>query len=76
MIDNDRIYAGVVCRGHGDDIAFVPCGNVDITAAEYMRQMSKPDAFWHCPRCGGSADFDDDRFEELNPIDVPDEDHD
>lgn len=51
-------YAGIQCRLHGD---------VDIDKKEYMRQMMMPNALWKCPKCGGTAQFDDDRFEELNP---------
>lgn len=49
-------FAGVVCR---------TCGPVDITEAEYDRQMDRPDSSWVCPKCGGFAGFDDERFEEL-----------
>lgn len=59
-------YAGVVCRGgHGEGIP--ACGNVDISQAEYDRQMDNPNRGC-CPRCGGYADFDDERFEELQGI--------
>lgn len=54
-------YAGVFChRG---------CGHVDIDEAEYSRQLDRPDVGWRCPRCGDSADFDDERFEELQGLD-------
>ena len=49
--------AGVICPNHG---------KVDLTRADYMRQLSNPNAFWKCPLCGDSCDFDDDRYEEIN----------
>lgn len=51
-------YAGIQCRNHGD---------VDIDKNEYLRQMAMPNARWACPKCGCVAEFNDDRFEELNP---------
>lgn len=49
-------YAGVICSA---------CGKVDMTEAEYLRQMQYPGRRWRCPDCGIDADFDDDRFEQL-----------
>ena len=51
-------FAGINCKFHGP---------VDIDRANYDQQMGKPNSFWVCPRCGSTAQFDDDRFEELNP---------
>jgi hypothetical protein len=51
-------YAGILCRIHG---------NVDITLHEYQQQMARPNSKWRCPKCGSDAEFDDDRYEELNP---------
>lgn len=52
-------YAGIQCKLHGD---------VDITKAEYMKQMANPNAVWVCPKCRAPAKFDDLRYEALNPI--------
>jgi hypothetical protein len=52
-------YAGVLCRLHGP---------VDIDEQEYEKQMSNPNVLWKCPKCNCVAEFDDDRFEELNDI--------
>lgn len=66
-MSRDKPYAGVICRGgHGEGIP--ACGKVGLTQREYDRQMDRPDRGWHCPRCGGLADFDDERFEELQGI--------
>lgn len=50
-------FAGVICPIHG---------KVDIDTLEYDRQMEKPDVLWKCPKCGEVAQFDDERFEEIN----------
>lgn len=66
-MSRDKPYAGVICRGgHGEGIP--ACGKVGLTQREYERQMDRPDRGWHCPRCGGLADFDDERFEELQGV--------
>lgn len=63
--EGQTAYAGVYCNGDGGR---TDCGGlVDITSDQYDAQMAKPDHGWVCPRCGGSAQFDDERFEELNP---------
>lgn len=50
---------GVLCRG--DSVREVgSCGLVELTAAEYERQLLRPDRLWFCPRCGSTADWDDD----------------
>jgi DNA-directed RNA polymerase subunit RPC12/RpoP len=58
-MDQDAIYAGVVCP---------QCGPVDLTFRQYMDQICKPDALWKCPKCGQDSDFDDERFEEIQGI--------
>lgn len=58
-------YAALRCRG--DSVPGQPkCGQVQITKAEYSRQMNKPDSVWTCPKCGSTADFDDEFFEKLH----------
>lgn len=52
-------YAGIVCETHG---------RVDITAEEYEAQLNHPNRPWACPRCGGLAFFDDERFEQLQGV--------
>lgn len=59
-------YAGVICAGNG----LSACGKVDISLEEYSVQMAQPHHLWFCPLCFGIAEFDDDRFEELN-LDEP-----
>lgn len=54
----NKPYAGIVCTYHGE---------VDIDKDEYIHQMGRPDARWKCPKCGGTSDFNDERYEELNP---------
>lgn len=39
------------------------CGQALISQEEYDRQMDKPDSFWQCPLCKGSAEWDDAHFE-------------
>lgn len=39
------------------------CGVQPLTKGEYERQMSRPDATWRCPKCGGEAWYDDERSE-------------
>jgi hypothetical protein len=61
-------YAAVIC--HGNSVpGQSPCGRVEIDEAEYSRQMDRPDAFWCCPNCGSTADFDDAYFENAHGID-------
>lgn len=54
----EKPYAGLVCPQHGE---------VDIDRSEYMKQMTNPWARWKCPLCGIISEFNDDRYEELNP---------
>ena len=51
-------YAGVICPYHGA---------VDIDKINYITQMNNPNARWKCPKCGAVSEFNDERFEELNP---------
>ena len=51
-------YAGIICRLHGQ---------VDIEKQDYDHQMSIPNAHWRCPICKQNAEFDDARFQEINP---------
>ena len=51
-------YAGVICPHHG---------SIDISRENYDKQMSNPHIRWKCPICGAISEFDDDRYEELNP---------
>lgn len=39
------------------------CGQSFLTEEEYLRQLNKPDSVWQCPRCGDSAGFDDENFD-------------
>lgn len=39
------------------------CGKRYMTYDEYIRQLSMPNAFWICPTCGDTADWDDDNYE-------------
>lgn len=36
------------------------CGTICLTKEQYIQQLKKPDHGWYCPRCGGSANWDDD----------------
>lgn len=50
---------GVVC--HGDSVpGQEPCGHVELSAGQYAKQLGRPDSLWYCPRCGSTADWDDD----------------
>lgn len=44
------MYA-VICSRHG---------TVELSEAQYNRQMMQADSLWKCPKCGGSAEWDDD----------------
>ena len=56
---SDVIYARVICDGPERHVCY-------LTEEEYNQQMSNPDALWKC-KCGDSAQFDDDYFEESHP---------
>lgn len=60
-------YAAVICRGYGD-ADFRGCGQVPLTEAQYVAQLSLPDITWRCPRCGQEADFDDTYFEDVHGL--------
>lgn len=64
MPQANTIYAGIICH---------KCGKQDITYANYVMQMKRPDSFWKCPMCGDDCQFDDDRYEEINFMDMEDE---
>lgn len=50
---------GVHC--HGDSVeGQEPCGLVELTPEQYLRQLSRPDSLWYCPNCGSTATWDDD----------------
>ena len=51
-------YAGIICPFHGA---------VDISKENYIQQMMDPHSRWKCPICRSISEFDDDRYEELNP---------
>lgn len=51
-------YAGILCRLHG---------KVDIDQRNYQEQMDSVSSPWTCPICGATAEFDDNRYEELHP---------
>ena len=40
-------------------------GQVFLTYAEYMGQMSRPDSRWECPHCREMASFDDQNYDEV-----------
>lgn len=61
----DEFYAYVTCFGVDPTLA-PGCGSVGLTKDQYMAQMRCPDRRWCCPQCGGDADFDDTKFEELH----------
>lgn len=58
MQPNAAPYAGVICPIHN---------KVDLTLEQYNYQMDRPNQHWKCPQCGNRSQFDDCRFEELNP---------
>jgi hypothetical protein len=62
----DEFYAYVTCFGVDSTLA-PGCGSVGLTQEQYLAQLSCPDYGWRCPQCGGDADFDDTKFEELHP---------
>lgn len=55
----------VLCDDHGQQF---------LTAEEYDYQMSRPDSPWRCPRCGESAQWDDDEYEASLDEEGPDDD--
>lgn len=64
---NVEHVAFVVCRGgHGHGIP--ACGQQGLTEDQYLAQLDRPDAAWHCPTCGGNAEYDDPASEEAQGI--------
>lgn len=51
-------HAGILCPLHGA---------VDLDFAQYIQQMRRAHSRWVCPMCGMTSQFDDERYEELNP---------
>ena len=51
-------YAAVDCRLHG---------TVDIDRDEYLDQLTNVRARWKCPVCKADAEFNEQRYDELNP---------
>lgn len=51
-------------------------GQVFLDKVEYLRQMNQPNQLWHCPKCGETADWDDDNFEKHTYKDEYDDDDD
>ena len=48
------------------DVGKPPCNGgavIYLPLESYDAQMCMPDARWKCPRCGGSAEWDDDTYE-------------
>lgn len=75
MGDRERAFAVVRCAG--DSIpGQQPCGPVELSFAEYERQMARPNRGWDCPHCGSSATYDDVRSERLQGVDEHDDDED
>ncbi len=64
MRDPDRPFAVVRCRGDSIE-GQERCGLVELSFAEYERQMARPNALWCCPNCGSTASYDDNRSELL-----------
>jgi len=50
------IYAAIICPNHGQ---------VDLTYAQYIKQMQAAHLRWQCPKCGLISEFDEDRYEQL-----------
>lgn len=44
----------VICPFHGQ---------VELSEAEYERQLGDPDSLWSCPKCGETAQWDDDAYQ-------------
>lgn len=70
MADRDRPFAAVSCHGDWMEPA-TSCGLVELSFAEYERQMAKPDHLWCCPNCGSTATYDDRRSEQLQGVAEP-----
>lgn len=46
---------GVFCQNEGQS-----CGLVELTEAQYLKQLSVPSKTWRCPNCRAEAAWDDD----------------
>jgi hypothetical protein len=51
------------CEGLWDMPEMGNCGLQKLTEEQYMRQLSNPDSFWKCPKCGMPGMFDDDSYD-------------
>lgn len=57
---------GVHCHGIDPEVGAGPCNDGNIIyliEAAYVEQLSNAYAFWHCPRCGANASWDDANYE-------------
>lgn len=48
-------------------ITCLVCGTQELTSAEYMRQMDRPDSRWICPKCGKTALWDGEYYPCIAP---------
>jgi len=55
---NDETPYAVICQG-SDIPGTLPCGRVFLTEEQHDQQLARSNAGWHCPKCGGSAEWDD-----------------
>ena len=62
---NDPTPYAIYCRG--DSVpGQKPCGLVFLDHAHYIRELMRPNLGWSCPKCGSTANWDDD-CQETNP---------
>lgn len=73
QLSEDQMFAAVFCRGDSVE-GQQPCGQVPLSESEYSRQLRQAHRHWMCPRCGSTADFDDDHFESKHYPDEGDDD--
>ena len=54
----------VYCSG---DVTGIPCSEepLELTMESYNIQMMNPDAFWKCPVCRGTADWNDECLDDM-----------
>jgi hypothetical protein len=71
--DRDHPFAAVRCQGDSVE-GQKACGLVELTLAQYERQMMAPNSLWCCPNCGSTATYDDARSEQLQGIADDDDD--
>lgn len=62
-----RTPYAVLCDDHGQQF---------LTEQQYSRQLSRPDSFWSCPRCGEYAYWDDDEYDAALDEGEPDDEAD